>query len=191
MDQAVLVERDVDIAGRVLEALSRTRMPVSFADWYYVPQLEEWQLVIATPWCDTKGPITAWSAFVNALESAGIHEEVPTRRVFLKSPNDPLVKSLEDEAREGMHGFLHIAHHPTPDGQREYSVIFAPVSGRGGPVPSMQFSNRQDLEKFLASRLQLRKTAVSDALFEVDKQGYASIFPVQLSFRELKKSGLA
>ena len=191
MDQAILVERDVDIGGRVLEALSRTQMPVSFSDWYYVPQLNEWQLVIATPWFDTKGPITAWSSFVDALKSAGIHEEVPTRRIFLKSPNDPLVKSLEDEARDRVHGFLHIGRHLSSEGQTEYSIIFAPVSGRGGFVPSKRFSKREDLEKFLTSHLQLRKSAVSDALYEVEKQGNASIFPVQPSLRELRKSGLA
>lgn len=176
MDQAILVERDVDIAGRVLEALSRTQMPVTFSDWHYVPQLGEWQLVIATPWCDTKGPITAWSAFLDALKSAGIDEEVPTRRVFLKSPNDPLVKSLEDEARERAHGFLHLGRQLTPEGLPEYSAIFAPVTGRGGFVPSRRFSRREDLEQFLTTRLQLRKSAVSDALFEVDKVGYSSIF---------------
>jgi hypothetical protein len=191
MDQATLVERDVDIGGRVLEALSRTQMPVSFSDWYYVPQLGEWQLVIATSWFDTKGPINAWSSFVDALKSAGIHEEVPTRRIFLKSPNDPLVKSLEDEARERAQGFLHIGRQFSSEGHPEYSVIFAPVSSRGGFVPSKQFSKREDLEKFLTGRLQIRKSAVSDAFFEVEKQGYASIFPVQPSLRELKKSGLA
>ena len=191
MDQAILVERDVDIAGRVLEALSRTQMPVSFSGWYYVPQLEEWQLVIATPWFDARGPINAWASFVDALKSAGIHEEVPTRRIFLKSPDDPLVKSLEGEARERAHGFLHIGRHLSSEGRPEYSVIFAPVSGRGGFVPSKQFSKRENLEKFLTSRLQIRKSPVSDALFEVEKQGYASIFPVQPSIRELRKSGLA
>jgi hypothetical protein len=190
MDQAILVERDVDIAGRVLEALSRTQMPVSFSDWYYVPQLGEWQLVIATSWFDTKGPIAAWSAFVDALKSAGIHDEVPTRRIFLKSPNDPLVKVLEDEARERAHGFVHIGRQDSSEGQPEYSVIFAPVS-RSGCVPSKQFSKREDLEKFLTSRLQIRKSAVSDAMFEVEKKGYGSIFPVQPGLRELRKSGLA
>ena len=191
MDQAILVEKDVDIAGRVLEALSRTEMPVSFCDWYYVPQLDEWQLVIATPWIDTKGPITAWSAFVDALKSAGIEEDVPTRRVLLKSPHDPLVKSLENEVRERAQGFLHLGRHLTPEGQPEYSAIFAPVAGRGGSVPSRRFSKREDLEKFLTARLQLRRSAVSDALFEVEKLGYASIFPVQLALRELRRSGLA
>lgn len=191
MDQAILVKRDVDIAGRVLETLSRTQIPVSFSDWYYDPQLEERHLIIATPWIDTKGPIATWTAFLDALQSAGIDSEVPTRRVFLKSPNDPLVKSLEVDARESAHGFLHIGRHPASGGQTEYSLIFAPVSGRAGSVPSRRFSRREDLEKFLTIRLQLRKSAVSDALFEVEKTGYASIFPVQLTLRELRKIGLA
>jgi hypothetical protein len=191
MDQATLVERDVAIGGRVLEALSRTQMPVSFSDWYFDPQVEEWQLVIATPWFDTKGPIATWSTFVEALESAGIHEEVSTRRIFLKSPNDPLVQEFEAETRERPHGFLHLGRRPSSEGRTECSVIFAPVSGRGGLVPSKRFSTREELDKFLTKRFQLRKSAVSDALFEVEKHGYASIFPVQPSLRELRRSGLA
>lgn len=191
MDQAILVERDVDIAGRVLEALSRSEMPVSFSDWHFVPELDEWQLVIATPWIDSKGPITTWSAFLDALKAAGIDAQVPTLRVFLKSPNDPMVRSLEEEARERKHGFLHLGRQTMSSGQPEYSVIFAPISGRGGPVPSRQFSKKDDLESFLVNRLRLRRSAVSDALFEVEQTGYASIYPVELSQRELRRAGLA
>lgn len=203
MDQATLVEKDVALAGRVLDALSWTKVPVTFCDWYYVPELEEWQLVIATPWYDTKGPLAAWRALVDALQKAGTYEQVPTRRIFIKSPSDPLVRSLQLEAKEQSHGFLHIikdkkaakwpsfGSHRPKYGQTGYSVIFAPVAGRGGVVPARRFSDRGELESFLVNRLQLRQGAVTDALIEVDQHGHSSIFPVQLSVRELKKIGLA
>lgn len=174
----------------MLDALSWTRVPVTFADWYYVPQLDEWQFVIATPWYDSKGPLAVWSALVAALQQAGIYEQVPTRRVFVKSPNDSLVKSLENEARQQSRGFLHILREGAPGRQGQYSVIFAPITGHGGPVPAKRFSVETELESFLTNRIHLRQSAVSDALVELKRQGHSSIFPVQLSLLELKKAGL-
>jgi hypothetical protein len=129
VDQATLVESDAVMAGLMLDALSRSPMPVSLFDWYYVPQLEEWQFVIATPWYDSKGPRESWSALVDALQKAKLYERVPTRRVFVKSPDDPVVKMLEQEAREFRQGFLHVLH-SKKDGQ--YSLIFAPITGGRG-----------------------------------------------------------
>ncbi len=95
MDQAVLVKSDRDIGAKVMEALNRVHIPVSLVDWTYIPQLEEWQLIIASSWFDDKGPLTAYRSLVDALKKASIYEDVPIRRVFLKSPSDPLVKALE------------------------------------------------------------------------------------------------
>ena len=57
-------------------------MPVSFFDWHYVPQLDEWQLVIATPWYDSRGPLSTWSALVEALQKAGTYEQAPRVEYF-------------------------------------------------------------------------------------------------------------
>lgn len=190
MDQATLVESNVALAARMLDALSRSRIPVSFFDWYYVPQLDEWQLVIATPWYDSKGPLSTWSALLDALQQAGVYEQVPTRRVFVKSPDDPLVKMLEQEARQERQGFLHLVRHGAAT-KGQYSVIFAPITGGAGPVPAKHLSNEAELGSFLTGRLGLRKTSVEDALVEVRRKGSSSIFPVHLSVRELKKAGLA
>jgi len=166
-------------------------MPVSFFDWYYVPQLDEWQLIIATPWFDSKGPRDTWSALVDALQKASIYVQVPTRRVFVKSPDDPLVKTLEQEARQERQGFLHLVRGGPGAKGGQYSVIFAPITGGPGPVPAKHLSNEAELESFLTDRLGVRKSAVEDALAEVRRRGTSSIFPVHLSVRELKKAGLA
>jgi hypothetical protein len=98
------VKSDRDIEARVSDALSRVRMPVTLLEWNYAPQLEEWQLILATPWYDSKGPRTTYQALVGALEKAGIYEQVPMRRVFVRSPNDPLVKALVQEAKDQKEG---------------------------------------------------------------------------------------
>jgi hypothetical protein len=182
MDQATLVKRDRDVGAKVLDALSRTKVPVSLCDWHYVPQLEEWQLIIATSWYDSKGARTTYRALIDSLERAGTYQEVPMRRIVLKSPNDPLVKVMQKEAREQNQGFVHVLKHGT-----EYSVIFAPIAGPGGSVPAKRFSAAEELQEFLGDDLHLASSAIENALRETARTGASSIYPVSLTTRELKK----
>jgi hypothetical protein len=151
-----------------------------------VEQLDEAQLVIATPWYDSKGPRTAYSAVSDALVQAGVYEEIPMRRVYLKSPNDPLVKILEREAKEAPEGFLHLLRHK--DGS--YSVVFAPLSGPGGPVPAKHFSGRHEAEEFLLNRLRLSPHKVEEAFLEVAQRGSGAIV-ARFTMSQLRRWGLA
>ena len=191
MDKATLVKSDIDISALILDALSRTRIPVTFCDWRYVPQLEEWQLVIATPWVDEKGPRTTYRAVIDALTKADVYDEAPMRRIFLMSPDDPVVQELEKEAKTRNEGFIHLLRHNGSRKREEYSVLFAPIAGIGGPVPAKHFAERDALRDFLIDRLHLRPTAIEDALRELGDGGHSSIYPVQLTTREIKKFGLA
>ena len=191
MDKATLVKSDIDISALILDALSRTKIPVTFCDWRYVPQLEEWQLVIATPWYDEKGPRTIYSAVIDVLRKAGIYDDVPMRRIFLMSPKDPAVQELEQETKTRNEGFIHVLQHAGIRNAEEYSVLFAPITGIGGPVPAKHFTGREELRDFLTDRLHLRQGAVEDALEELGDKGLASIFPVHLTLREIRKFGMA
>src|SRR5580692_6092694 len=121
MDQAAVVKSDRDIGARVIEALSREDVPITIWDWAYDPATEEWQLIIATPWIDTKGLRAAYRALTDALQKAKIYPDVPMRRVFLVGPSDPLVRRIRNE------GFVHILKHQTRS-QLGYSVVFAPTA---------------------------------------------------------------
>jgi hypothetical protein len=186
MDQAVLVKSDRDIGAKVVEALSRASIPVSLLDWTYVPQLGEWQLVIASSWVDAKGPLTTYRALVDALKKAGIYEGVPMRRVFLRSPNDPLVKMLEREVKEQNEGFLHILKHHAKNSS-QYSVVFAPIVGPGGAVPARRLANLEELESFLQNDLGVKRRAIRDAIEEIGRGDSSSIYPVTLTTRQMKK----
>jgi hypothetical protein len=191
MDQAVLVKSDRIVEAQVMEALSRIRIPVTLCDWHYVPQLEEWQLIIATPWYDSKGPQTTYRALVDALQMAGIYERVPMRRVFIRSPSDPLVKAIESEMKDRKEGFVHILKHMGQGNGMQYSLMFAPVTGTGGgAVPARRFSTIEDLRQFLEEDLHLRSNSIDEALDEVKRGGAGSIYPVALSTRLVKKLGL-
>lgn len=186
MDQALLVKNDRDVGAQVMEALSGMKIPVTLCEWNYVPQLEEWQLVIATPWYDSKGPRTTYRALVDALQKTGVYERVPMRRVFVRSPEDPVVKDLQREARDQNQGFVHILQHGN-----QYSVIFAPHNGPGGAVQARRLTGIEDLQQFLTDDLHLRPIAINDAIDEVQRTGAASIYPVTLTTRQAKKLGLS
>jgi len=184
-----LVKSERDIGAKVVAALSQAAIPVTFFDWNYVPELQEWQLIIASPWVDTKGPHTANRAVVDALKRAGIYGDVPMRRVFLRSPNDPIVKSAQLDLTEHNQGFLHLLK---DRGSRPaaYSIVFAPTTSAGGTAPMKTFRSLPDLAAFLTESLGLKEKAVSDALDEVERTEVASLYPVVLTTRQVKRFGL-
>jgi len=190
VDKATLVKSDLETEGRVLSALSLAKVPVTLCQLSYVPRLDEWQLVIATPWYDTKGPHETYSRVIEILQEAGIYEEVPIRRVFLKSPQDLTVKALEQEVRVKTEGAIHIVQYGKTSRGDRYSVIFSPFAGPGGAVPSRRFVGADQLRAFLERDLHISRSSVDDALSELDRKLSASIFHVQLTRKEVRKLGL-
>jgi hypothetical protein len=186
MDKTTLVKRDVEVEGLIADALSRAGIPVTLWDWYYVPQLGEWQLVVATPWYDSKGPRKANRFVIDALQRAGVYERVPIRRLFVKSPDDPIVKTLERELQFQTEGSIHILkHHPVG-----YSVTFTPYTG-GRALPSVTFSDDEGLRNFLLKDVGIWAHLVDSALSELSTKGNTSIPGVQLSAKRAKQLKLA
>jgi hypothetical protein len=193
VDKETLVRSDIEVGGLVLDALSRARIPITLCDWNYVPQLEEWQLVIATPWVDTRGRHEANARVLKALSVAGVYPSVPIRRVLVLSPHDPIAQALGREVRAKTEGAIHIIRaeqsYPTLGGG--YSVIFAPFAGPGGAVPAKKIFGTEQLRQFLSSQLRISSAFVEEAIAELERKGSASIFHVQLTNKEAKKLGLA
>jgi|SRR5579871_751820 len=190
MDQATLVREDWVVEAQVLEALDRAGVPVTLCEWNYVPQLEEWQLIVATPWHDSKGPRTAYRAVVDALEKAGVYQRIPIRRVYLKSPDDSLVKLLQQEYRTPWDGSVHILRNHGNGKAQDYSLVFTPIT-RADFAPVQRFSTLDDLSEFLIEDLHLSPSASQGALDEMKRTGAGSIYPVTLTTRQLKKLGLS
>ena len=188
MDKTALVRSDQELEGLIMEALSRIKMPVTVVRWTFVPELDEWRLIIATPWYDLKGPLATIRAAFDAFQKAGIYEDVPTRRVFFKSPNDNLVRTLEQETGEGT---IHILRGNGSRDGTEYSVVFAPFLGQGGAIPARRFPGTHELRTFLVGTLHIRQRLVEEALDELEHTRSAAIYPVSLTERELKRAGLA
>ena len=190
MDKATLVRSDLETRGQIQSALSLARIPVSLVEVEYIPQLDEWQIFVATSLYDSKGPSEANSRVIKALQALGVYKDVPIRRVFVKSPNDPLIKSLEADVKILTEGAIHIVALNGND-EGPYSVVFAPFTGPGGAVPSRRFSGREQLREFLEDGIGIPRSTVDNAFFEIRLRKSASVFHVQLTRREAKRLGLA
>jgi len=214
MATATLVNSDIEIGRQIAAALTRANIPVSVYLWAFVPQLQEWQFIVATPLVDSKGPLAAYGEVNKVLRKEGLFDETPRRRIFLRSPNDRVLKSLEKESRavpqesfrivneqiagnfvEDAYlytGSLDIVRFENSRGvvPNRYSVIYLPYSG-GGAVPSRQIDGVEGVKEFLESHLlHLRKDAAESALKELTASGNASIPNVQLKTQELRRLGL-
>jgi hypothetical protein len=69
--------------------------------------------------------------------------------------------------------------------------LFAPITAVGGPVTAKHIQGYDALRDFLAERLKVRPSAIEDESQELVTSGHASIYPVQLTTREIKKLGLS
>lgn len=185
-----MVANDLEIEGRVVEALSRARIPVTAVDWIWVPQFEASQLVVVTSLHDTKGPREAYARILEALSTAGVYQSIPIRELFVISPNDPLAQELARQLRSITEGTIHISR-TTKDGGTLYSVVFTPYLGKGGAIPSVRVKNDGELRSFLEKRLGILPYVVGQAFDQLAQKGSASIFNVQLSLRRAKKLNLA
>lgn len=191
MDQITLVNSDLNVGARIMEALSRTKIPISVCKWIYLPELEEWQFVVASPWYDTKGPLKTSRAVLDSFERAGIYKKLPIRRVRVTSPDNPLARAPQQNIREPREGFVHILKQARPKNGDQYSLIFAPIAGPGGALPARRFSTLDDLRTFLAHDLHLGSCSIEDAIGEMKRVGASSVHPVSLGIRHAKKLGLA
>lgn len=209
MATAALVNSDIEIGRRIIAALTRASIPVTVYLWAFVPQLEEWQFMVATPLVDTKGPLAAYGEINKVLQKEGVFEDVPVRRIFLKSPSDRVLKSLEKESRTVPNedfravnapiagrfvedaflyaGFIHVLR----DEAGEYVVLYAPHSGRTGARPAVVLDSIEDVREFLETKIRIRKETLDSALRELRDRGGVSIPNIQLKPHDLKRLRLA
>jgi hypothetical protein len=189
VDQTPLVNSGIE--GKVVSALSRAKMPVSAVDWNWVPDLEESQLIVVTSLVDTRGPRETYARILKALSVAGVYKSVPIRKLFVKSPDDPVARKLIEELKQTSEGAIHIVRNTTKNGVPQYTLVFAPYVGSGGPIPSKGLTGDTELRDFLEKRLGIHLFDVERAVADLAQTDSATIFNVQLSLRRAKKLNLA
>lgn len=191
MDKETLVADDLEIEARVIAALSRAQIPVTAVEWNWVPQLNEWQLVVVTSLYDTKGPRETYTRILAALSEAGVYQSIPIRKLFVKSPEDPFSQELVRQLKLTAEGTIHIVRNIPGAQQPAYSIVFAPYLGTGGAIPSVHVQDDEQLRVFLERRLGIDAYVVNQAFEQLGTRGSASIFNVRLNLRRARKLNLA
>lgn len=213
MATAALVDRDIEIGRRILVALSKAGVAVSVAFWAYVPQVNEWQLFIATPLVDAKGNRAAYDQVLRALQNAGINGDLPWRRIFLRSPKDNVLKSLEKRSKAAPDEVFRVVNNEIggrfvedaylyvgtifivkagssrPNQREFYSAIYSPQSSMRAPARPLRFETIEEIRGFLENDLHLDTHRV-DLEIEKLKAGQSVRIPVSLSAAQLSRLGL-
>lgn len=203
MAATALVNRDLEIGREILAALTKASITVNVAFWAYVPQISEWQLFIATPLVDSKGSKSAYEKVLRILHDSGIGPELPWRRIFLRSPKDPVLKTLED--RTSYSGPIDIEESENlPKGAPSaYYVTYAPHPGGTFRTLNVGVGDRfvedayvygttwlvtgLDHLKELLSKLRVSRAAVQSAIVDLAAHKRASIPNVQMSVRDFRR----
>lgn len=129
MATTALVDRDLDVGRRILAALAKAGITVNVAFWAHIPQIGEWQLFIAAPLVDSEGQRSAYDRVLRILHDEGIESDLPWRRIFLRSPKDPVLKSLEHSiSSSGPIEIMESENIPTGS-PSAYYLTYAPYPG--------------------------------------------------------------
>jgi hypothetical protein len=213
MATTALVDKgSIDRGRRVIAALSRARIPVAVALWAFTSEPEEWRLTIATPLVDELGPLAAYEKVRKALQRTGLQDEFPLMRIFLRSPKDRVLRSLQKESHalanlgredyrlvnaaiEGSFvedaylytGFLDVIRESVPgSAQEKYLVIYTP--GTGGTAPAARLHELDQLRDLLERKK--GREITEKAFRELADKGDTVIPNMQLKPSELKRLGL-
>jgi hypothetical protein len=204
MATATLVS-DLEVGRKILVALAQEHIPVSVAFWAYVSQSSEWQFFIATPLVDSKGPKAAYEQVLQTLHGAGMDPKLPWRRIFLRSPKDPVLKSLEKQT-EIPEGALSIVESENiPRGSPSaYYITYIPYSTETLRILNEAVGDRfvedayvygkswivtglNHLEEMLSKLLHLKHDVVESTIEELSLRKGATIPKVKLPPRDLKR----
>jgi hypothetical protein len=89
MGQTTLVDQDIDNGRRLIEALDAAGFPIVVAFWFFLPEEEDWRLIIASAKEDEVGPLAAYTEIQGVLRASV--STLSLRRISVVSPSDPMV----------------------------------------------------------------------------------------------------
>jgi hypothetical protein len=93
MDKIALVSTDLERGAETLRKLDEAGLIVNVALWAYLPEYEDWRLILAARSLDTLKVREAYRAVNDSLDAGGLDvERIPPLRIL--STTDPFVKAL-------------------------------------------------------------------------------------------------
>jgi hypothetical protein len=101
MDKPTLVDADMKAGEALLNKLDETEFDVKAALWFYMPDSEEWRLILASPTVDSDGPKKAYEKVQSELQGLDQGYELSLQNISLISPSDNLIKVLKSAVKTG------------------------------------------------------------------------------------------
>ena len=101
MDKPTLVDADMKAGEALLNKLDETKFDVKAALWFYMPDSEEWRLILASPTVDAEGPKKAYEKVQSQLQGLDQGYELSLQDISLVSPSDNLIKVLKSVIKTG------------------------------------------------------------------------------------------
>ena len=93
MDKAALVSVDIERGRKVIEILDRAKLQPAVALWAYLPEYEDWRLVLSARHFDSPDPRGAYRRLYQLLEDGGLTPD-RTPPLMILPTADPFVKEL-------------------------------------------------------------------------------------------------
>jgi len=107
MAKPTLVESDKEAGEILLGNLDRSGFEVKAALWFYLPDSDEWRLILASPEVDAKSPKEAYKRVQSQLANLTESHKLSLQNISLISPEDSLIKLLRGALHTGT-GISHI-----------------------------------------------------------------------------------
>lgn len=190
MDTAALVDRDVRIGRDVIGLLTAADLSVDDAFWAYVPQVEEWRLVLSSPMVKKLGVRNSYLKMSNALHKSPLLDQIPLSRISLLAPDDDVIDRLKTLEKYRYEGALHIVRVIRSNKSPLFHITFAPYKSPGGAVPAISLDGDSELACYLHEEIGIEKYEAQKAIRELETRGSYSFSNVQLTTPQLRKLGL-
>jgi len=97
-----LTEAMIDAGALLTTKLDEMGVPITAALWMFVPDLNEWRLLFASPEVSSKGPRGVYQKIQNAIDQLGTTAtDVPLSVVAVVTPEADLIRMLSVAIRTG------------------------------------------------------------------------------------------
>ena len=100
MGKAALVGMDIEGGERLLNALEGIGLDIHAALWIYLPEPEEWRLMIASPMVDQEGPRKVYLLILSKLKEVVPPPEISSISISAVGLEHHLIQALRGAARK-------------------------------------------------------------------------------------------
>ena len=97
-----LTEEMIEAGAQLTQKLDELGMPIAIAMWFFMPDINEWRLLFASPKLSTEGPREVYEQIEEARRTLGAQaERVPLSAIGLMDTNHQLVQLLQTALHTG------------------------------------------------------------------------------------------